>query len=63
MLGTSCSDPLSEFVRYGLGSVEFKAGKNQAAIKCFKAASNLNPTNSIILCCIGNVGSPGINRL
>jgi len=35
--------------------VEFKAGKIQAAIKCFKAASNLNPSNSIILCCIGSV--------
>jgi len=38
-----------------LGSVEFKSGKNEAAIKCFKAASNLNPSNSIIMCCIGNV--------
>jgi len=47
-------DPSS---RYGLGSVEFKSGKNQAAIKCFKAASNLNPSNSIIMCCIGNVFS------
>ena len=41
--------------RYGLGSVEFKSGKNHAAIKCFRAASNLNPSNSIIMCCIGNV--------
>jgi len=39
---------------YGLGTVEFKSGKNEAAIKCFKAASNLNPSNSIIKCCIGN---------
>lgn len=46
---------LTVYFRYGLGSVEFKSGKVQVAIKCFKAASNLNPSNSIIMCCIGNV--------
>lgn len=41
---------------YGLGKVYEKLGKYDMAEKHYRAAANINPTNSILVLCIGVVG-------
>ncbi len=41
--------------RYGMGLVYMKQGKLRHAEHHFRRASEINPTNPVLLCCIGQV--------
>ena len=40
---------------YGLGKVYEKMGKNEVAEKHFRTAAKINPTNAVLVCCVGMV--------
>ena len=40
---------------YGLGKVYEKLGKHEIAEKHYRAAASINPTNSVLVCCMGVV--------
>lgn len=40
---------------YGLGKVYEKLGKHEVAEKHYRAAANINPTNGVLVCCMGVV--------
>ncbi len=42
---------------YGLGKVYEKMGKYEVAEKHFRTAATINPTNAVLVCCIGMVRS------